>query len=202
MKRGNMNIKRTYLGLVLCVTMVAAGCSTAWLSTFDGYLKIAGPILIQILEIVSVAKGLPVNPALVAKINADQKAVNTLADSVNKAAAADLPNTCSAFNQAVQTFAGDLTQIEQLANIGPSTAGEIGAAVGIAQAAIQEIEAPIAACSTAPSPAAARQILKAAALSVKSPNDTVKRFNAVVDKKHHVHLHSFPVRAVTFGYLQ
>ena len=89
-----------------------------------------------------------------------------------------------------------------MANIGPNTAGEIGAAVGIAQAAIQEIEAPVAACASAPSPAAAKQILKAAALTVKSPNETVKRFNAVVDKKHHVHLHSLPVRAVTFGYLQ
>jgi hypothetical protein len=195
-------MKLKALAVTLCLALGLSACSTAWLSTFDGYLKIAGPILIQILEIVSVAKGVQASPALVAKINADQKAVNTLADSVSKAAAADLPNTCAAFNQAVQTFAGDLTQIEQLANIGPSTAGEIGAAVGIAQAAIQEIEAPIAACATAPSPAAARQILKAAALTVKSPNDTVRRFNSVVDAKHHVHLHSLPVRAVTFGYLQ
>jgi hypothetical protein len=195
-------MKLKALAVTLCLALGLSACSTAWLSTFDGYLKIAGPILIQILEIVSVAKGVQASPALVAKINADQKAVNTLADSVSKAAAADLPNTCAAFNQAVQTFAGDLTQIEQLANVGPSTAGEIGAAVGIAQAAIQEIEAPIAACATAPSPAAARQILKAAALTVKSPNDTVRRFNSVVDAKHHVHLHSLPVRAVTFGYLQ
>jgi hypothetical protein len=196
------SISRVLMAVVLCSVMLTVGCSTAWLSTFDGYLKIAGPILIQILEIVSVAKGVPVNPALVAKINADQKAVNTLADSVSKATAADLPNTCSAFNQAVQTFAGDLAQIEQIANIGPSTAGEIGAAIGIAQAAIQEIEAPIAACANAPSPAAAKQILKAAALTVKSPNDTARRFNSVVDAKHHVHLHSFPVRVATFGYLQ
>jgi len=195
-------MKRYCVAALLCVAMVATGCSAAWLSQFESYARIAGPILIQILEIVSVAKGVPVSPALVAKINADQKAVTTLANSIDSAAAADLPNTCSAFNQAVQTFASDLTAIEQLANIGPNTAGEIGAAVGIAQAAIQEIEAPVAACANAPSPAAARQILKAAALTVKSPSDTVKRFNAVVDKKHHVHLHSFPARVATFGYLQ
>ena len=195
-------MKNKLIAVMLCVLMVATGCSTAWLSQFESYVKIAGPILIQILEVVSVAKGVPVSPALVAKINADQTAVNTLANSINSASAANLPTTCAAFNQAVATFAGDLTQIEQLANVGPNTAGEIGAAVGIAQAAIQEIEAPLAACANAPSPAAARQILKAAALTVKSPNDTVKRFNSVVDKKHHVHLHSFPARVATFGYLQ
>ena len=195
-------MKNTMIALVLCVLMIATGCSTAWLAPFENYVKIAGPILIQILEIVSVAKGVPVNPALAAKITADQAAVTALANSINSATSANLPTTCSAFNQAVATFAGDLSQIEQLANIGPNTAGEIGAAVGIAQAAIQEIEAPVAACASAPSPAAAKQILKAAALTVKSPNETVKRFNAVVDKKHHVHLHSLPVRAVTFGYLQ
>jgi hypothetical protein len=202
MKRGKLNMKKTLTCFLLCVAMVATGCSAAWLNQFESYAKIAGPILIQILEIVSVAKGVPVNPALVAKINADQKAVTTLANSINTAASADLPNTCAAFNQSVQTFAADLVAIEQLANIGPNTAGEIGAAVGIAQAAIQEIEAPVAACANAPSPAAAKQILKAAALTVKSPNDTVKRFNAVVDKRHHVHLHSYPVRVATFGYLQ
>jgi len=195
-------MKTKLIALTLCVLMVATGCSTAWLSQFESYAKIAGPILIQILEIVSVAKGVPVSPALVAKINADQKAVDVLANSVSKAAAADLPNTCAAFNQSVATFASDLSAIEQLANVGPNTAGEIGAAVGIAQAAIQEIEAPVAACANAPSPAAAKAILKAAALTVKSPNDTLRKFNAVVDKKHHIHLHSFPARVASFGYLQ
>lgn len=195
-------MKKSLLCTVLIATLVATGCSVAWLSTFDNYVKIAGPILIQILDIVSLAKGTPVNPALQAKITADQAAVNALASSVSTASAANLPSTCAAFNQAVSTFSSDLSAIEQLANVGPSTAGEIGAAIGIAQAAIAEVEAPIAACASSPSPAAAKAILKSAALTVKSPNDVLKRFNSVVDKKHQVHLHSYAVRKLTFGRLQ
>lgn len=195
-------MKKSLLCTVLIATLVATGCSAAWLSSLSNYIKIAGPILIQILDIVSIAKGVPVNAALQAKITADQAAVTTLANSVSSATAANLPTTCAAFNQAVSTFSSDLTAIESLANVGPSTAGEIGAAVSIAQAAIQEIEAPIAACATAPNPAAAKSILRSAALTVTSPEVVVRRFNAVVDKKHRVYLHSFPVRVVTFGRLQ
>lgn len=195
-------MKRKLLLLTLALVAASTGCNTTWLSTFDGYLKIAGPILIQVLEIVSEAKGIPVSPALVAKINADQAALNTLADSVSKASQTDLPNNCAAFNLAVNTFTGDLTQIEQLGNVGSNTAGEIGAIIGIARAAISEIEAPISACASAPSPARAQLALKAGALNVRSPNDVVKRFNAVTDKKHHVHLHALPLRALSLGYLQ
>lgn len=195
-------MKKTLLCTVLIATMAFTGCSAAWLSSFDNYVKIAGPILIQILNIVALAKGVPVPPALAAKIQADQTAVDTLANSVAKASSANLPNTCAAFNEAVSTFAGDLSAIEQLGNVGPNTAGEIGAAVGIAQAAIQKVEAPIAACASAPSPAAAKAVLKSAALTVTSPNDVLKRFNAVVDKKHQVHLHSFVVRKLSFGRMQ
>jgi len=184
---------------VLCCTLLATGCSVAWLSTLENYIKIAGPILIQILDIVSLAKGQPPNVALQAKISADQAAVSQLANSISAADSANLPRTCAAFNQAVSTLAGDLNSIEQLANIGPGTSGEIQSALGIAQAAIQEVEAPIQACESAPNPATAMVRLQAAAVKVTSPDDVVSRFNAVVDKKHHVHLHSTAVRWLTFG---
>lgn len=195
-------MKKIVSVVVVGVLLFSVGCSTAWLSNLDGYIKIAGPILIQILDIVSLAKGVPVDQALVAKINADQTAVTTLANSISNASAQNIQGTCQAFNVAVATFANDLSQIEQLGNIGPSTAGEIGAAVGIAQAAIAEVEAPIKACQAAPTNAAAKIVLRSAALRVKSPEDVVKRFNSVVDKKHRVYLHSLPVRVVTFGKVQ
>ena len=190
------------LAVLLTLTLLTVGCSATWLSTFSGYVKIAGPILIQILDIVALAKGQPINASLQAKITADQNALNTLASSVSSASAANLLSTCANFNLAVATFAGDLTAIEQIANTGVTVSGEIGAAVGIAQAAISEIEVPITACQNAPTPAAARMHLTLAALTVTSPSDVVKRFNAVVDSKHRVHLHSAPVRVLTFGKLQ
>lgn len=187
---------------VLLTLMFGFACSTTWLSTFEQYLQIAGPVLIQILDLVSAVKGDPPNAALVAKINADQASVTSLAQSISSASSANLPSTCAAFNQAVSTFAGDLGQIEQLANIGPSTSAEIQDAVGIAQAAIQEIEAPIAACASAPTPAMARAALANGAAKVTSPEDFVRKFNKAVDAKHRVHLHGAFVRFVTFGHLQ
>ena len=184
---------------VLCLT---TACSTTWLSTFDGYLKVAGPILIQILDIVAAAKGVTPDSALVVKINADQAAVNAIAQSISTATGANPAGACQEFNAAVATFADDLNQIETLANVGPGTSAEILDAVGIAQAAITEVEAPIAACASAPTPALAKAYVANAALTVTSPEDVVKKFNKVVDKKHQVHLHGKAVRVLTFGYLQ
>jgi hypothetical protein len=58
-------------GIPTCVCLTADAAdgrcclSNRWLSTFEDYLKIAGPILVQILDIVSLAEGVPVNQALV-----------------------------------------------------------------------------------------------------------------------------------------
>jgi len=196
-------MKKT-LALCLVGTLMLAGCSTAWLSTFEGYLQIAGPILIQILDVISIAKGTPVNSQLVAKIQADQAAVNTLAKSVQAAAAQNVTGTCAQFNVAVQTFAGDLTAIEALGQVNnPTTQSQINAAMQIAQQAINEVEAPIAACAVAPTQAKALAALHGSATtSTWTANDCVRRFNAVMDKKHHVHLHNAFIRVVSFGKLQ
>lgn len=197
-------MKKKLVVVCLVGTLALAGCSTAWLSTFEGYLQIAGPILIQILDIVSVAKGSPVNAQLVAKIQADQASVNTLAKSIQAASAQNVQGTCAQFNLAVNTFSTDLAAIEQLSNVGNSTTqSEINAAMQIAQQAITEVEAPIAACAVAPTQAKAMAELHAAAKgSTWTAEDCVRKFNAVVDAKHHVHLHSWPVRVLSFGHLQ
>jgi hypothetical protein len=202
MKLTKQSFRKQLLAVVLVAVLFTSACSTAWLATFDGYLKIAGPILIQILDIVSVATGTGTNPTLQAKINGDAAALTVLANSVEKATSASIPNACAAFNAGVSTLAGDWTAIEQIINAGPKASGEITAAMGIAQATIAEIEAPLTACQNAPTPAAAKMVLQSAALRVTSPNDVLKRYNAVVDSKHRVHLHSAPVRFLTLGKLQ
>jgi hypothetical protein len=185
---------------VLAATMLCVGCSAAWVSTLENYVKIAGPILIQILDIVSLAKGDAPSPALVSKITADQASVTALVNSIATASEENLPSECAQFNVAVATFAGDLSSIEQLANIGGKTSAEVQAAMGIAQAAFAEVEAPLAACANAPSPAAAKRALSVA--KVTSPSGIVSAFNAVVDKKHRVHLHSEFARVATFGVMK
>lgn len=196
-------MRKALIALSLSVVMLTVGCTTAWLNTFDGYLKVAGPVLIQILDIVALARGIPVSAQLVAKIQADQAAVEKLATSVKDATGQNVQGTCAAFNQGVQTFAGDLSSIEQLAQIdNPIKQQEIATLIQLAQQTIAEVEAPIAACQSAPNNAAALKALQTGVYQLKGPNDVVRRFNALVDSKHRVHLHSKVSRTLSFGRLQ
>jgi hypothetical protein len=40
-------MKNKVLALTLAVTMATVGCSAAWVTTFESYLAIAGPAVIQ-----------------------------------------------------------------------------------------------------------------------------------------------------------
>lgn len=196
-------MRKAFLAVALSLAVFAAGCSTAWLNTLDGYLKIAGPVLIQILDIVSLARGIPVNQQLVSKIQADQAAVQSLADSVSAATTQNIQGACAAFNLGVQTFAGDLGAIEQLAQISdPAKKAQIADLTQLAQQTINEVEVPIAQCQAAPVGSVALARLQSGVYQLKGAEDVVKRFNALTDSKNHVHLHSKFVRIVTFGRLQ
>jgi len=70
---------RKALVVLLSLAMFCAACSTAWVSTLDSILAAAAPALINILQIVAVANGQPMNTNLEAKINADATVIKTLA---------------------------------------------------------------------------------------------------------------------------
>jgi hypothetical protein len=196
-------MKKKLISLALVgVLGFATACSTSWLTTFEDYLKIAGPILTEILNIVAEVNGTPVNTQLEAKISADSAAVNSLAQSINAATAQDVQGTCAQFNLAITTLNGDLGQIEQLANVGTSTSQEIAASLGIAQAVFAQIEAPIAACQAATSNATALKALAAPAGHVPTAQNLVQAFNAVAGPKHQVHLHNKLVQYGSFDRLQ
>lgn len=198
-------MKKKLLSLVLVGTLgFATACSTTWLTTFENYLKIAGPILSEILNIVAEVNGTPVNAQLQAKITADSAAANSLAQSISTATAENVQGTCAQFNLAVSTLNSDLSSIEQLANVGQNTSQEIAASLGIAQAVFAQIEAPIAACQAAPSNAAALRALSAKAPSgnVPTAQNLVQAFNAVVGPSHQVHLHGKFVQYGSFDRLQ
>jgi hypothetical protein len=198
-------MKKKLLGLVLIGTLgFATACSTSWLTTFEDYVKIAGPILTEILGIVSEVNGTPVNSQLVAKISSDSAAVTSLAQSISTAAAENVQGTCAQFNLAVSTLDSDLSSIEQLANVGTHTSQEIAASLGIAQAVFAQIEAPIAACQSATSNAAAVRAVKTTLSkgNVPSPQNLVQAFDAIVGPKHQVHLHGKFVQYGSFDRLQ
>src|SRR5260370_41900379 len=63
---------RKALVVALSLAMFCTACSTAWVSTLDSILAASAPALINILQIVAVAKGQPINRHLSAKIIADE----------------------------------------------------------------------------------------------------------------------------------
>jgi hypothetical protein len=69
---------RKGLVVALSLAMFCTGCSTAWVTILDSILAAAAPALINILQIVAMANGQPVNSNLTAKINADAAVIKTL----------------------------------------------------------------------------------------------------------------------------
>src|ERR1019366_593099 len=100
-------VMRRVLVVALSLAMFCTACSTAWGSTLDSILAAAAPALINILQIVSVANGPPVNNNLKAKINAAAKITKTLAGDFAKASSGSAPGVCQQLQAAVGTYQAD-----------------------------------------------------------------------------------------------
>ncbi len=198
---------RTLLIISLIATMATVGCSTSWLTTFDSWLAIAGPAVINILELVALARGVTVPASVLAKVNGDSASLKVLATSVNSAVAADLPNACAAFNQGVQTFVADLPTLASIGQISnPTRLAQITDGVNLAQGVFSLIEAPISACAdSSPTTAQANFYFAAARTRFTSQRDFLGKYNEImardaVTKKLQIHQSSKPVRWLTLGF--
>jgi len=105
------------LVITLSLAMFCTACSTAWVSTLDSVLAAAAPALINILQIVAVANGQPVNSNLIAKINADATVVKTLAGDFAMASSLASPGVCSQLQAAISTYQDDQTLVLQAAQV-------------------------------------------------------------------------------------
>jgi hypothetical protein len=173
----------------------------------NGYLSVAAPAIVNILTLIAMARGQAVNPAVVAKVQADAKNVQALVQSVESATQGNIPTACSALNVAIQTFAADLPTLEQIGQISnPTMLIQIQDGVTLAQSTISALESPIAACQSAPA-AQRSELVLAAASRVKSPSDFVSQYNKIMareaaTKKLKIHIHSKFMRTVSFGALK
>jgi len=196
------------LVVTLSLAMACTACSTAWVSTLDSILAAAAPALINILQIVAVANGQPVNGNLAAKINADATVIKTLAGDFAAASSVAAPGVCSQLQAAVSAYQADQTLVLQVAQVGDlNTQTKITLLADLVGGTIVAIEAVIPSCQTA---APAKAFRSAPPYSVST---FVSRYNGVlvaptgnpavdaVTQKLRLHRHSVLARITTFAKL-
>lgn len=197
------------LVFALSLAMFCTACSTAWVSTLDSILAAAAPALINILQIVAVANGKPMDSNLASKINADATILKTLAGDFAKASSASSPGVCQQLQAAVGAYQTDQQLVLQVAQVSdPNTQTKITLLSNLVAGTVQAITAVIPSCQNADS----RQAFKAA------PPYSVSTFtthynsvliaptgNAAVDAatpKLKLYRHSKLARSMTLGMLQ
>jgi hypothetical protein len=199
---------KTVLVVALSLAMFCTACSTAWVSTLDSILAAAAPALINVLQIVAVANGKPMNSNLAAKINADAAVIKTLAGDFAKASAGSGSGVCQQLTAAIGVYGQDIAAVEQVAQVSDAnTQIKIALLSSLVTGTVQAITAVIPSCQ-----ANAQASFKALpAYSVSTFADHYNSIlvaptgNAAVDAATpalKIHRHSKLVRALTFGRLQ
>ena len=200
---------RKVLVVALSLAMSCTACSATWVTTLDSILAAAAPALINILQIVAVANGQPVNSNLAGRINADTTVIETLAADFAKVSSASAPAVCQQLQAAVSAYQADQQLVLQAAQVNdPNTQTKIALLADLVAGTVNAIMAVIPSCQNA---AAFRSTTAAPPYSVAIFTDhyngilVAQTGNAAVDAvtpKLKLHRHSKLVRAVTFGRLQ
>jgi hypothetical protein len=193
----------------LSLAMFCTACSTAWVSTLDSILAAAAPALINILQIVAVANGQPMNANLATKINADATDIKTLASDFANASSGSAPGICQQLQGAVSAYQSDQQLVLQVAQVSDSnTQTKITLLADLVAGTVSAITAAIPSCQNA---ALSKSISRSSAYSVST---FAARYNSIllaptgnaavdsVTPKLKLHRHSRLARSVTFGLLQ
>jgi hypothetical protein len=197
---------KALLVLLLAPLLALQGCSTAWISKLDTILAAAAPALINVLNIVSIAEGKPVNTGLEAKITADAASLKVIAAQL-AAATANTTTVCQQTQAAVAVFGDDFNAVLQIVQV--SNAATQTNAILVFQAAdaiFLTISALIPSCAP---PVVASIVFR---INTLDANTLISNYNAALDKptgkplvdaynkKHHVHGHSWLARTASFGH--
>ena len=200
-------MKRAFV-VLLSLAVFCTACSSAWVSTLDSILAAAAPALVNILQIVAVANGQPMNSNLAAKINGDATAIKTLASDFAKASSESAPGVCQQLEAAVGAYQADQALVLQVAQVSDAnTRTKITLLTNLIAGTVQAITAVIPSCQ-----ANAHGAVKA--LPPYSVSSFANHYNSIlvaptgnatvdaVTPTLKLHRHSKVVRAVTFGRLQ
>jgi hypothetical protein len=195
------------LVVTLSLAILCTGCSAAWVATLDSILAAAAPALINILQIVAVANGQPVNAALAAKINADAADIKTLATDFTKLSSGSGSGLCQQLQAAVSTYQADQQLVLQVAQVGdPNTQTKITLLTSLVAGTVEAITAVIPSCqSSVPAMKGTAPFNISNFAASYNGILLAPTGNAAVDQltpKLILHRHSKFVRLTTFGRLQ
>jgi hypothetical protein len=200
---------RKLLILILSLATFSTGCSTAWVSNLDSILSAAAPALINILQIVAVANGHPVNANLAAKISADAAAVKTLAGDFAAASASSGPGACHQLEAAVSSYEADQQLVLQVTQVSDAnTQTKITLLADLVGGTIAAITAVIPSCSSPVGPQSFKTLPPYGVSTFADHYNSIllaKTGNGAVDAVTptlKLHQHSQFVRVVSFGRLR
>ena len=200
---------RTTLAAALSLVMLCTACSTAWVATLDSILAAAAPALINILQIVAVANGQPINSNLGAKIDADAGVIRTLAADFAAASTSAAPGACSQLHGAISTYQADQQLALSTAQVSDSnTQTKITLLAGVVAGTVDAITAVIPSCQNAAVSKSMETTLPYSVSGFAAHYNSILvawTGNAAVDAitpKLKLRQHSKLVQAVTFGRLR
>jgi hypothetical protein len=200
---------KTVLVLALSLTLLCTGCSSAWVSTLDSILAAAAPALVNILQIVALANGRPMNSNLAAKINADATVIKVLAGDFAKASSGSASGVCQQLQAAVGVYQADQQLVLQAAQVSDSnTQTKIALLSGLVAGTEQAITAVIPSCQNANAQHAFKAAPPYSLTTFTAHYNSVliaPTGNAAVDAatpKLKLYQHSKLTRSITLGLLQ
>lgn len=200
--------KHVVLCVLLAFTITVQGCNPVWVTTITDIVTAAVPALINILNIIAIAKGQTPNATLAAKIAADGTLIKTLTSDFATASTAAAPAACAQLQSAISVYMADQAEVMALANIAdPATQAKVIALSALVAGTATAILGLIPNCQQAAAMRAslANRIVPLPLKSfVKSYNANLvaSTGNAAVDaytKSHKVHVHDLFVRVITLG---
>lgn len=203
---------KAFACIALSCLLVLAGCSVAWVATLDNILAAAAPALNNVITIVDLSQGKPVDQALETKITNDAANLKVLAANF-AAASGTNPTACQEVQAGVAVLNDDAAVVLNLVQSVASTNPNLPIIFASADALVAAITGLIPACQTPAAITASKNSVpsKVAKIDVNAmiknynKNLTKKTGNAVIDaytKANQVHVHSSFVRFVSFQKLQ
>src|SRR5271166_2353155 len=171
-------MRKALLAVFLSGLMVIQGCNTTWIAKLDTIIAAVAPSLVNVLNILAIAEGKPVNTILEAKITADAANLKILAAAFSSASSAAAPTACAQVQAGVAVLGDDFSVVLQILQVS-STASQTNA-LAVFQAAdaiFLTITALVPACAT---PAPAMRATLARQLTALDANMLVANYNSAL----------------------